>query len=223
MMLAPTSTRDAITAAVRADGTVVTAHCSADRFGVTIHPDATDAEIAALVAAGAPDDDAASWRRGDVARALRERHGDDWPAHIPTSGRPRAATLKSWRNCAAVASAWADVGDRRLFGAQGIEHGHFAATAAVARDDLETARALLWEAVGGAMSVRDLRRVVRGLRPDRETDDGEAVTAIEAAAAAIRQWADADGMDHWPSDAQAISLATAVVDALDAHKRARKG
>lgn len=215
--MVPTATRDALTAAVRADGVVVTEHCQADRFGATIGDAATDAELAALVAAGAPDDDAASWRRGDVARALRERHGDDWPAHIPTSGLPRARTVKTWRNNAAVAGAWGEVEDRRLFGAQNLEHGHFAAAASVARDDIETARALLWEAVGGAMTVRDLRRVVRGLRPDRE---GEAVamTRIERAAAAVRQWADAEGLDDWPSDAQAVSLATTVVDALARRK-----
>lgn len=216
-------TRAVITAAVRADGEVFTDNCHADRFGATVSADATDDEIAALVAAAAPDDDAAAWRRGDVARALRERHGDDWPAHIPTSGRPRVATLKTWKNNAAVAAAWDDIEDRRLFGAQGIEHGHFAALAGLANDDRQRAQELLWEAVGGALSVRDLRRLARGQRPDAgsEGDDGE--TRIEAAARAIRVWADAEGMDVWPSDSQAVSLATAVCDALDERKKtARK-
>lgn len=210
------TTPEPITAAVRADGCVFTEHCAADRYGARVGEDASADEIAALVAAGAPDDDAAAWRRGDVARALRERHGEDWPAHVPTSGLPRARTVKTWRNDAAVSSAWDDAADRRAFGAQNLEHGHFAAAASVARSDIDRARELLTEAVGGAMTVRDLRRVVRGLRPDREGKAAE--TKIERAASAIRQWADAEGLDDWPSDSQATSLATAVVDALSRRK-----
>lgn len=218
----PTSTKDAIHAAVRADGTVYTEHCQADRFGATIGDAADAAEIAALVAAGSPDDDAAAWRRGDVARTLRERHGDDWPSFIPTAGRPRPVTLKTWRNAAAVASAW-PVEDRRLFGAQGLEHGHFAALAGLANDDRQRAEELLWEAVGGGLSVRDLRRLAKGKRPDADAvPDG--ASRVEYVAAAIRRWAEGEGMDVWPSDLQAVSLAGAVLEAIDQHKRAaRKG
>ena len=203
--------------AVSADGrSALTEHIVADEYGADISEAASDAEIAAMAAASSPSADWTAWRVGDAARELHRRHGEDWLDYMPDTG----LAPKTQRNYRTVAAAWRNRSRRREWDERGLSHGHLAAVASIAAEDVVSAEEWLELAEAGDWSVTALRKAVKGETPPVDVVDAAEVALAEYVEQSIHDWLEAEGLTLL-SDGQVASLASTVLEAMRRWEKAQ--